>query len=104
MNKEEMNEIKIWDDFVQKRCVLVHSFELRKLIDVTDELKWHHIEENEWEFDYLTLEEIYKQCKGLHPSEIIYAIQDDPLHTTIYQCGNYEEGQWIEWGKGMGYA
>lgn len=68
-----------------------------------DELKWHKLHKNSKE-RYLTLKEIYQQLKEKGYEGVIYVWIETPLGGTIYQCGNYEEGQWIKHGNTRGYA
>ena len=74
-----------------------------KTIDANT-LKWH--EENYEEFGerYITLGEIYRQLLKKGYTGTIYVWEETPLEGTIYQCGNYEQGQWMEHGKTKGYA
>ena len=56
-------------------------------------------------FIYLTLDEIYKQFKSIYKHEgICTVVVSTPLHGEIYQCGNYHDGEWVEYGHTIGYA
>lgn len=108
---EELNNTRLWNDYTSVPRVLVHIFEevddnkyIDKLIDVTSDMEWNIDGFGDMEFEYLTLKEIYEQCKEKYPNELVYAIQNEPLKAKIYLCGNYAEGVWFEWGEGRGYA
>lgn len=70
-----------------------------KTID-NNTLKWH----KEFGEKYITLGEIYRQLLERGYTGIIYVWEETPLEGTIYQCSNYEQGQWKEHGKTKGYA
>lgn len=78
------------------------------LHNITDSFDWRHVcnKESGYEADQLTLQEITDQLKAKGISEhcIITVFVDEPMHTAIYQYGNYPDGYWYKIGDGMGYA
>ena len=72
-----------------------------------NELEWHKRGDlylGEVKERCLTLKEIYQQIKAKGHEEVIYVWEEGPLGGTIYICGNYNEGQWVEHGTTRGYA
>lgn len=75
------------------------------ILDITEELLWHRTEEEGYEFIYLTLAEIYAETKVLYDgSSNITVVYESPLDGVVYQCNNYEEGEWFKIGVLYGYA
>lgn len=55
----------------------------------------------------ITLNEIYKQAAAIglvKERETLTVFHTTPLNGTIYQCGNYNKGMWVEVGTTKGYA
>ena len=101
------NDLKIIrEDSVNGAAVYLGS--VTELQNITDRLCWKKEECSEYGYfaEYLTLREIYEQVKEWYPAKrpIITVFQEDPLSGTIYQCGNYEDGRWVNHGTTKGYA
>lgn len=52
---------------------------------------------------FLTLSEIYHQLEFLNPT-LITVFVNNPMYCTVYQCNNYERGEWVKLGVIRGYA
>ena len=55
----------------------------------------------------ITLNEIYRQAVAIglvKEREPLTVFHTTPLSGTIYQCGNYNKGMWVEVGTTKGYA
>lgn len=84
--------------------ILLISLDLKRHILDNNELRWQKEDYVENGERYITLREIYQQLKKKGHEGIIYVWEETPLSGTIYLCGNYEEGQWVEHGTTRGYA
>lgn len=78
---------------------------LSRLRNVTPALKWR-VDESAEEYldmklELLTLKEISDQ---LGDEKIITVIHEGPMHTEIFQHGNYLDAGWVRLGEVMGYA
>ena len=72
---------------------------------ITNRLDWHtKMAEDIYKEESLTLDEIYEQVKKRFYCRIITVIEESPLSGRIYQCGNYEDGKWVQYGELRGYA
>ncbi len=77
---------------------------ITRLKNVTDQLEWHVEESSETDVESLTLDEIYHQCRDKFGLSIITVFVDSPLSGRIYQCNNYDNGLWVQYGELRGYA
>jgi hypothetical protein len=50
---------------------------------------------------WITLEEISSKLKDVG---VIHVWEEGPMYGTIYQCGNYNPGEWLKHGTTKGYA
>ena len=75
-------------------------------MNITSQLRWHreYCEPLICYLETLTLTEIYEQARELVGEKILTVFVDEPLKGTIYQCGNYKDGQWVKYGETRGYA
>lgn len=96
---DDINGEEIWEGLYAV-TILVKCWTVSVLDN--DMLSWHDGDDNDER--YLTLGEIYQQVKALGDHGTITVIYETPLSGTIYQCGNYAEGEWVIHGTTKGYA
>ena len=71
------------------------------LENATDSLIWREEEMADMDkCECLTLKEIYEQLGN----QMITVFVEEPLAGLIYQCGNYDDGEWWQVGTLEGYA
>lgn len=95
---DKLNDLEVCKfDLGGTTATYVYKGSLRNLEKV-DDLEWREVDGEE----ILSLKEIYEQLKG--KCYMITVFVDSPLHGEIYQCGNYGDGLWVEYGTTKGYA
>lgn len=77
--------------------VYIGGLDALKLIPIS----WHKDKDG---ILFLTLAEIEEQVKEKTGCPLITLIFQTPLYSSIYQCGNYKEGEWWWLGDVAGYA
>lgn len=99
-----------WDNYEVSEFDGISSTSVYKggfnnLVNITDQLKWHsdseHVGEYDTEIEFLQLHEISEQVDY---SGLVTVIENGPLHTKIFQWGNYPGEGWILLGEVQGYA
>lgn len=109
----KLAKTELWDVTVREFAVYVGG--LTTLVDISDRLKYHEEQCEECGGDTvisISLQEIYEQVskllsheyEGKRVTPLITVVRARPIRTTIYQCGNHEEGCWEELGEVQGYA
>lgn len=86
--------------------VAVYVGSLTEMKWVSDRIRWHRETLSDGTDRYfLTLREIYMQLGFRFSSRVLINVfVDTPMTCTVYQCGNYAEGEWVELGRIQGYA
>ena len=99
-----------WDNYEVSKFDGIYSTSVYKggfnnLVNITDQLKQHsdseHVGEYGMEMEFLQLHEISEQVDF---SGLVTVIENGPLHTNIFQWGNYPGDGWVLLGGIQGYA
>lgn len=103
--KTNLSKLEITEfDSVSKATVYLGG--LDNLQKINNELSWH-VEYSKglgFAIRTLTLKEVFDQVYEKYGSSLITVFINGPMHGEIYQCGNYEIGDWVEYGSTIGYA
>ena len=102
---DDLSKLEI-TEFDSVSTATVYLGSLDNLKKINNELSWH-VEFSQglgFAIRTLTLEEVFKQVYERYGSNLITIFVNGPMHGEIYQCNNYEDGEWVEYGSTIGYA